>query len=295
MRRDEEGRVPVPAQVLVGGVGELAAPQLGEPRLLRRGGRLGRVGTLDDDRVFEHLVARPPARLLQRGALAGRQIQAPHVAALRLRIHDVRVGRVLRGVEAVAAADRDPVAVVDRAVAVAARPAPRAVVLQSRADVIRERHIVADDVRLRDGDHVEELEVPAAVPRLRHAAVVADDEVTRVVGIDPHGVVIHVDALRRVADGLAAVVGEVDGRRGPVHAVGVLGIGAHLGVVEGADVVAVHLGPRRAAVARAVQAGGTRLRRLGFVDARIGRGVRFDERVDHFGVAARDGEPDAPL
>ena len=176
-----------------------------------------------------------------------------------------------------------------------ARPAPRAVVLQPRAHVIRERHVVADDVRLRQGDHVQEHKVSAAVPRLRHAAVVADDEVTRVVGIDPHGVVIHVDALRRVADGLAAVVGEIDGRRGPVHAVGVLGIGAHLGVVEGADVVAVHLGPRRAAVARAVQAGGTRLRRLGFVDARIRRGVRFDQRVDHFGVAARDGEPDAPL
>src|SRR6266513_2960358 len=83
----------------------LAPPQLGEARALRRRGRLGRVGTLDDDRVLEQLVARPPAGLLERGALAGGEVQPPHVAALRLRVHDVRVGGVLRRVEAVAAAD----------------------------------------------------------------------------------------------------------------------------------------------------------------------------------------------
>ena len=73
------------------------------------------------------------------------------------------------GVEAVAAADAEPVGVED-AVAAArrARAAPAAVVLQAAADVVRLPHVGADCVELADRQRVHVL------PRVR--LVVADVE-----------------------------------------------------------------------------------------------------------------------
>ena len=122
-------------------------------------------------------IARTPRGLHDRLARARAVVEPPNVAALRFGVDDVRIGRILRRVEAVAAADGEPVAVGDRAAALAARPAPAAVVLQPAAHAVRHRHVVADLVELPDRDAIEEVVVAAAVPRLRDAAVVADDEV----------------------------------------------------------------------------------------------------------------------
>src|ERR1041385_1190361 len=132
-----ERRVPVPAEVGVVRVGALAQPQLGEPAALRLRLGLRRVGALDHDRVLELRVARPPVRLLEDGALARREIEPRHVATLRLDVDDARVGRVLRRVEAVPAADGRPIGVGDVALAPPRRPAPGAVVLEAGADADR--------------------------------------------------------------------------------------------------------------------------------------------------------------
>src|SRR5204862_217525 len=116
----------------------------------------------------------------------------------------------------------------------------------------------------------------------------AYDEVARVVGVDPHGVMVHVDALRRQADGLTAVVRVVDRRGRPVHAIRVLRIDADLRVIEGADVVVVRLGPRRPAVTGAIQTGRPLLRGLSLVDLGIGRGIRLDQGVHDLPIAWRD-------
>src|SRR5205823_7980103 len=96
---------------------------------LRRGLGPRRIGALDDDRVFELRVARPIIRFLQGDALAGREVQTRHVPALRLDIDDARVDRILRRIEAVAAADGGPIGIGDVSLAPPRRAAPGAVVL----------------------------------------------------------------------------------------------------------------------------------------------------------------------
>ena len=86
-----------------------------------------------------------------------------------------------------------------------ARPAPRAVVLRAAADVVRHGHVERDVVVLADRELVHRIPVAARVPRLRHAAVVADDDVRRVLRVDPHRVMVDVHVVRRVARRLAAV------------------------------------------------------------------------------------------
>ena len=81
---------------------------------------------------------------------------------------------------------------------------------------------------MADRERVQELPVATLVPRLRHAAVVAGDDVVGIVRIDPHGVVIDVNADGGVADRLATVARIVQGRRGEVDAIRVLGIDADL-------------------------------------------------------------------
>ena len=116
------------------------------------------------------------------------------------------------------------------------------------------------------------------------------------------------DAVRRRARRLAAVVGELDGRRRPVHTVGVLRIDAYLRVVKRAHVTVVHPAPRLAAVRRAIEAAQQPLRaarpRVERVARRLQRPrrgvltaqrVRLDERVDHVGIASRHRESDTSL
>ena len=71
-----------------------------------------------------------------------------------------------------------------------ARPAPAAVVLQADVDVVRPAHVGADPVRKRCGHRVDEVPRPALVPRDVQPAVVADDQMLRVLRIDPQRVLI---------------------------------------------------------------------------------------------------------
>src|SRR3989441_1683754 len=155
------------------------------------------------------------------------------------------------------------------------------------------RSVVADDVGLADRERVQELPVAAFVPRLRDAAIVADDDVTGIVRVDPHRVVVDVNADGRVADRLAAVIRKVQRRRGPVDAIRVLRVDADLRIVEGADVVVVHPLPRRPAVGRAVEPGGPRLRGFAGSRVRVGRRVRFNHQIDDFRIGRGDRDADA--
>ena len=139
------------------------------------------------------------------------QVDAVGAAVLRLDDRGARVGRIEPRVEAVAAADVEAVAVRDAgAVARGARHAPVAVVLQAAADHVRVLHVGADLVELADRQVVAEQPRLAAVPRDRHAAVAADDQMVGVVGIDPQRVILGVDRAEHVRERLAAVVGDVE-------------------------------------------------------------------------------------
>ena len=149
------------------------------PALLRLGGRRGRVWT----------AAARPDRLRPPGA----QVDAVGVAVLRLRVADRPVGRIIRGVEAIAAADAVPVGVQDAARCCArARAAPAAVVLQPAADVVRLPHVGADCVELAERHRFMSSHVVALVVADIEAAIVADDKMLAVARIDPDRVVVAV-------------------------------------------------------------------------------------------------------
>src|SRR5438093_46959 len=127
--------------------------------------RPGRSGDSASDTIVQYVsapvtsgvmppVARAPVRLLQHDAIAGREVQTRHVAALRFDVDRVRVGRILGRVEAVAAANGRPIGVREVALAPPRGAAPGAVVLESRADAVGEIQVVADDVRLPDRERI---------------------------------------------------------------------------------------------------------------------------------------------
>ena len=120
---------------------------------------------------------------------------------------------MLRRVEAVAAGDREPVRVGDGTSLAATRPAPCAIILRAAADVVGNLKVVADVVELTNGKIRREVVVATAVPGNRDATIVADDEVIRVVRVDPHRVMVDVNPLRRGARRLAAVARYEDRRR----------------------------------------------------------------------------------
>ena len=109
-------------------------------------------------------------------------------------------------------------------------------------------HIEADGVKLSDVDDVQHIVVTTPVPRLRHPTIVTHHDVFRIVRIDPHGVMIDVNADGRITNGLAAVVGDLHRRGRPVHTIGVLRIDANLRVIERARVLGIRARPRRAAI-----------------------------------------------
>ena len=78
-------------------------------------------------------------------------IDADDVAVLRLGVDDARIVGIDLRLEAVAALNLEPVVVADaRAAAHRARAAPRVVVLQAAADVVRRLHVVGDVVELAE-------------------------------------------------------------------------------------------------------------------------------------------------
>ncbi len=141
--------------------------------------------------------------------LARRAVVAEQVAALVLGVDVLLLDGVREGVEAVAVADVLPVPVLDAACR-AGRPHPGPVVLEPAVDVVREAHVGAHLVELGDGQRSDHAPVPAPVVGDVDAAVGAEDELVRVLRIDPERVVIAVDGAagecrERRGEGVATV------------------------------------------------------------------------------------------
>ncbi len=125
-------------------------------------------------------------------APAGALIPAGQIALLAHGIAHHGVLRVRQRVKAVAEVHFLPVVVADAAVLPhAAGAAPGAVVLHAAVDVVGRVRVHAQVVVLGQRQVGHEAPGLAPVPGDGHAAVVADDDVVAVGGIDPHGVVIR--------------------------------------------------------------------------------------------------------
>ena len=218
------------------------------------------------------------------------------VAVLRLGVDGVGIGGIDLRVHAVAGVDLHPVVVEDaEIVARGARAAERVRVLQAAVDVVRRRHVDADPVELADRQVVHLVPGDAAVEGEVEPAVVAEDEVLRVGGIDPERVMIavHADVVGRAhacrwrrarpvtgsRERPAAVVGDEQRRAEDVEALVVGRIDVDLAVVHRPRVDVAHLPPRLAAV-------------VGTVGAALG--PVLDGGVDHPRIPAPDGQADAP-
>ena len=293
MRREQDRRVPE------------------EPdRLAVREGRpdVGRERRAAPERRGKRRVARADVHRLARA-----QVDALHVAVLRLVVDDVRVGGVHLGVEAVAAAHPEPVGIGDpRRAARRARAAPRAVVLQAAVHEVRLPHVRAHRVELAHRHRVDELPRVALVVAHVEAAVVAEHEVPRVRRVDPQRVVIAVRDSLHDPEGRAAVHRLVQRRAHRVDDLVVGRVDPDLAVIHRAVVVVAHHPPRAPAVVRtpdpAPRRIGRALRRprdrprgpgldrlpVGG-DVAPGAGTRpdLDLRVDDARVRSRHGEADA--
>ena len=126
-------------------------------------------------------------------AASGAQVDSTHGAILRFRIDDVVVGRIGLRIEPIAAARAIPVGVSNaRSAARLTRPSPRTVVLQTAIDVIRLAHVSRDGIELRRRNRADEFPRRALIVTNIEAAIVADQNVIAVLGIDPNCVMIAV-------------------------------------------------------------------------------------------------------
>ncbi len=253
VRRKDDRRAPVEAE-------GAAVPLLPRGRAARNGrGRLGfglgRRGLLVGRcRREEFLVVEDGLRgrpdLLR---LARLDVDPLDGAALALAVGGAPVGRIVLGMETVAAADVEPEVGQQLALAVRRRAAPGPVVLEAAVDVIGVAHVGADGVELGHGQVVEEDPGLAVVVAERGAAVLADVETVLVGWVEPHGVEVGVEAADLVP-GLAAV-GRVAHIRGqPVDPLVLERVDVDVAVVEGPVVLPAHERPGGAAVLGAVDA-----------------------------------------
>src|SRR6185437_15680037 len=125
------------------------------------------------------------------------QVVARRVAVLRFAVDDAWRIDVDRRVEAVTAADAEPIHVGDAAApTLRARAAPRIVVLQPGVHVVRMLVVGGNDVGEPGRHRGDEVPRAALIPADVETAVVADHEVVRVPRIDEDRVLI--DVRRRV-------------------------------------------------------------------------------------------------
>src|SRR5579859_1641392 len=136
------------------------------------------------------------------------EVAPQYASVLGLGVDDVGISWINLRIETVAAAHGKPVGVGDAArIQSGAGPTPYVVVLQAPANVIWLGHIEADLIELGQWDGVDE--IPGASPVMAHinAAVRTGDDVVGIPRINPHRMVVAVDALHQVlAEGAAAVV-----------------------------------------------------------------------------------------
>ena len=179
------------------------------------------------------------------------------------------IGRVDSGLEAVAAADAEPVGVEDPIgrLAGGTRPAPAAVVLQADVDVVRPAHVGAHPVGKRRGHRVDEVPRPALVPRDVQPAVIADDQMLRVLRIDPQRVLVDMTG-GVVAAGVVECCERAStierlrpGQAGGVDRLVVGRIDAQLAEVHRPRVAVAHVRPGRTLVLRPEDAAAARIER----------------------------------
>ena len=176
------------------------------------------------------------------------QVVAAHGAILRFAVGDGPIGGVLARIEAVAARDGIPVLVHRPSIgAKRARTAPCIVILQSAADIIRAAHVRRNLIELPDGDIVVIEKRHAAIVARIEAAIVADPNDARIVGIDIDAVIIGV-RTGEAGPRLAAIVRNAGWIAAGEDLLIVLGIDANLAEIHWPIVAAIHLFPRLAAV-----------------------------------------------
>src|SRR6185312_7469637 len=91
VRRDEERRVPIVAEIEVDRIRLLLRAELGDALLHGRRFRLRGVAAHGEDRVFPREMRFAPRRLVEERALTGAVVEAADGAALRFGVDDVRV------------------------------------------------------------------------------------------------------------------------------------------------------------------------------------------------------------
>ena len=253
--------------------------------------QIDHVGVVARDQAGRRPV--PAVRIL---ALGGAQPQAHHVArhvveacprpVLRVDVDgpSVRIGLL---VHPVAVAGLAPLVVHDSLPGTGPRRAhPGVVVLHAAVDPVGVPVIHRDPVELPDRQVVDAPESHTHVVGLVQSGVAGQVEVLGVARVDPHGVMVGVDAhvvggaLGDPHEGAAAVLASV--RRGGqgVDAVLVRGVDEDVRVVHGPDILVADLLPALATVLAAKAA------RLAGV---------LDERVQDLRVRLRDREPNPPL
>src|SRR5207248_3645880 len=215
------------------------------------------------------------------GALmSGAHVAPGDVAVLRLGVHDPGLDVVNGGVKTIATVNHLPVFVGD---AVAgerlARAAPATVILQSSADVIGLFVVQRDFIKLADGDDIEEIPIFPCIVTPMDAAVGTGDHVIGIGGIDPHGVIVSVNAMDALGGECFAAVFGVKHRRAQLpNAQIIVGINADLAVVGRPRVRFTHALPGLAFIFAAERA-------ALFV---------LDFGVNDVGIFAVDAQPDAP-
>ncbi len=243
--------------------------------------------------------------------LPGPHVLALEIAELLLEVDRVRVGRIDRRHVRIAAAPQIDPHVFPRVLHAVhrhavRRPEQRGVVLRAAVDGIRIALVHGDRVELADRNVVEMEPRRAAIGREVHAAVVAEDHVPGIGGIDPQIVMVEMQGRRRMVVEMrdqavhllkraAAIVRSLEIRRQRIEQIRVVGRHDDDAVRAEPDAVVLHreLAPMFAAVVGAIdlRAGGDRAGPLrpGVLDGRLVR----DERVDRLGRGRRHGQADA--
>ena len=173
-----------------------------------------------------------------RHTLEGLQVEAGHIAVLTFDVDRGGIDRIDHAVEAVTAAHVLPVVHLDALPNHGARrPDPGLVVLQPAADVVRFLVVRADLVELAERDRVQVVPGLALVEALMDAAVGSGQDVVRVGGVNPKGVIVAMNSLNQVlSPRLSAVLRVVHVRGEDPDALVVVRVDVDLAVVRGARV-----------------------------------------------------------
>ncbi len=189
-------------------------------------------------------------------AVARPQIDALEPAILSFSEHGERVVGWHLALETVEPEDACPVAVEDaRGIARPARAAPGAVVLQSAIDAVGRPCIEGNAIELGYGKIVDSGPFHALIARIIKAAIVAEDQMARIGGIDPQ--VVMIDMCAAAGGGgerQPAVGGDVQRDAQHPDALRVRRIDANLTEVKGARTEIVDFRPGLPAVAGAEDA-----------------------------------------